>query len=115
MSRRRARTGRSNEAQFRSRSRSGCSLAFPGRLTCSHSAARRGAAIASIAMIIGFNLIKFVLTEIPIASYAVDPNGTAARVDRFSAWPKTHQMRLIAAVVGVIGLGLIARGLTRLG
>ena len=73
------------------------------------------AAIASIAMIIAFYLIKFVLIEIPIASYAVNPSGTAARIDRFSAWMKTHQMRLIAVVVGGFGLVLIARGLARLG
>jgi len=73
------------------------------------------AALASIAMIVAFNLVKFVLIEIPIVSYAVDPDGTAARIDQFSAWTGTYKTRLIAAVVGVIGLLLIARGLARLG
>ncbi len=34
---------------------------------------------------------------------------------RFSAWMRTHKMRLIAAVVGVIGAALIFQGIVRLG
>jgi len=73
------------------------------------------AVLGAILMIIAFNLVKFLLIEIPIASYAVDPDGTAARVDRFSAWMKAQKMTLIAVVVGVIGVVLIARGVSRLG
>lgn len=70
--------------------------------------------IGSIGMVIAFNLIKFLLIEIPIVSYAIDPAGTAGRVDRFSAWMREHQIKVIAAVVGIIGLLLIARGIARL-
>jgi hypothetical protein len=71
--------------------------------------------VASIAALIGFNLVKFVLIEIPILSYVIDSGGTAARVDRFSSWMKENKVRIIAAVVGVIGVLLIGRGIARLG
>jgi hypothetical protein len=71
--------------------------------------------LTGILLIVAFNLIKFLLIEIPIVSYAVDPPGTAARVDRFSAWMKTNRLKLVALVVGVIGVALIAQGISRLG
>jgi Sap, sulfolipid-1-addressing protein len=68
----------------------------------------------SLVMIVIFNLIKFALIEVPIISYALDPSGTAARVDRFATWMKANQIRVIALVIGIIGLLLIGRGITRL-
>ena len=71
--------------------------------------------IASIGLIILFNVIKFLLIEVPIISYMLDPDRTAARVDRLSAWLREHQIKAIAAVVGIIGVVLIERGIARLG
>lgn len=71
--------------------------------------------VASIAALVGFNLVKFVLIEIPLLSYVIDSGGTAARVDRFSSWMKENKVRIIAAVVAVIGVLLIGRGIARLG
>ncbi len=73
------------------------------------------ALVPSIVIVVVFNLIKLMLIELPILSYAVDPGGTAARVDRFSSWMKANQIKVIAAVIGIIGLVLIGRGLSRLG
>jgi hypothetical protein len=70
--------------------------------------------IASIGVIIVFNLIKFLLIEVPIISYMLDPDGTAARVDRVSAWLRENKITAIAVVVGIIGLVLIERGIARL-
>ena len=76
---------------------------------------RAGYALApSLVMIVIFNLIKFALIEVPIVSYALDPSGTAARVDRFATWMKANQIRVIALVIGIIGLVLVGRGITRL-
>jgi Sap, sulfolipid-1-addressing protein len=69
---------------------------------------------ASIPIVVVLILVKFLLIEIPIASYAIDPDRTAARVDRFSAWMRAHRVGVIATVVGVVGLVLIARGIARL-
>jgi hypothetical protein len=71
--------------------------------------------IASIGVVIAFNLIKFLLIEVPLLSYAIDPKGTAGRVEGFSAWLRIHRIKVIAAVVGLVGLVLIGRGITRLG
>jgi hypothetical protein len=70
--------------------------------------------IASIGVIILFNLIKFLLIEVPIISYMLDPDRTAARVDWLSAWLREHQIKAIAAVVAIIGVVLIERGISRL-
>ncbi len=72
-------------------------------------------ALALVVLVAAFIALKFLLIEIPIVSYAIHPDRTAARVDRFSAWIKTNQVRIVAAVVGVIGLILIGRGFSRLG
>lgn len=78
--------------------------------------ARGGYALATaLIMILALNLIKFLLIEIPIVSYALEPEETAARVERFSTWLKANKMALLALVVGVIGVVLIFRGVSRLG
>ena len=73
------------------------------------------ALVSAIVIVVVFNLIKFILIELPILSYAIDPNGTAARVDRFSLWLRANQIRVIGLVIAVIGLVLIGRGVSRLG
>jgi hypothetical protein len=71
--------------------------------------------LGSIAILVVFNLLKFLLIEIPLMSYTLEPERTAARVDRFSAWMKAHRIEVIAAVVAIVGLVLIGRGVSRLG
>ncbi len=70
---------------------------------------------ASLLVVLAFNLIKFLLIEVPLLSYAIDPDGTAGRVEGFSAWMRMNRIKVIAAVVGVVGLVLIGRGIARLG
>jgi hypothetical protein len=95
----------------------GALLAVPGPfdfLALGHLARSGYGPIAAGAIIIAFALIKFVLIEVPIASYAMDSDGTAARVGRFSAWMRANKLSIIAVVVGVIGLALLATGISRL-
>jgi hypothetical protein len=70
--------------------------------------------LTSILLVVAFIGVKFLLIEIPILSYAIEPDGTAARVERFSAWMRRHRIEVIAALVGIVGLILIGRGLSRL-
>ena len=65
--------------------------------------------------IVVFSLLKLLLIELPILSYAVAPQRTAAWVDRFASWMQAHKIDVIAAVVGVISLVLIGRGISGLG
>jgi hypothetical protein len=62
-----------------------------------------------------FAVIKFVLIEVPIAGFTLDPDATAARVSRFSRWMQTNKLVGIGAIVGVFGIVLIVRGVSGLG
>jgi len=96
----------------------GAVLAMPGPfdLLALGRLARDGyGVIAATGAMIVFALIKFVLIEVPIAGYAIDPDSTAARVDRFSHWMNTNKLAGVAALVGLFGIILIGRGISRLG
>jgi hypothetical protein len=96
----------------------GALLALPGPfdlLALGRLARGDYTAIAAGALIVAFALIKFVLIEIPILGYAVDPDGTTERVARFSGWMHANKLVAMAAAVAVIGLLLIGRGLSALG
>jgi hypothetical protein len=91
----------------------GAMLGVPGPfdlIALGHMARGAYTTIAVSVMIVVFNLIKFVLIEAPILSYAITPERTAARVGHFARWMQVHKIDVIAAVVGVIGLVLIGRG-----
>jgi hypothetical protein len=96
----------------------GAVLAVPGPfdLLALGRLARHGYGVvaAAVAMFV-FALIKFVLIEVPILGYTIDPDGTAARVNRFSAWMHANKRVGVAAVVGLFGLILIGRGISGLG
>ena len=78
--------------------------------------ARHGYGVLAAAGVMSvFALIKFVLIEVPIAGYTIDPDGTAATVGRFSRWMHTNKLAGVAAVVGVFGVLLIGRGISGLG
>jgi Sap-like sulfolipid-1-addressing protein len=95
----------------------GAILGVPGPfdlLALGHLARGDYGTIALIVALVAFTLIKFLLIELPILSYAIQPDATAARVARFAAWMKVRKIDLIAAVVGVIALVLIGRGISGL-
>jgi len=96
----------------------GAVLAVPGPfdLLALGRLARHGYGVvaAALAMFV-FALIKFVLIEVPILGYTIDPDGTAAGVNRFSAWMHANKRVGVAAVVGLFGLILIGRGISGLG
>jgi hypothetical protein len=70
--------------------------------------------ITQLLLILVFALITYLVVEIPIISYAIAPEGTAARVEAFSTWLGAHKIQAVAAVVAVIGVVLIIKGLTSL-
>ncbi len=96
----------------------GAVLGIPGPfdvLAIGHMVRAGYGTIGVVVLLVAFNLVKFVLIEVPIASYAISPERTAARVDRFAAWMRVNKVNVIAGVVAVISLALIVRGMTRLG
>jgi hypothetical protein len=65
-------------------------------------------------LVVLFNLIMFLLVEVPLLGYLVRPEGTAAMVGRLSNWLGANGMRVIAALVAFFGAGLVVQGLAAL-
>ena len=96
----------------------GALLAVPGPfdlLALGHLARHGYGVIAAAGVMVVFALIKFVLIEVPIAGYTIDPVGTGARVSRFSGWMQANKFAGASAIVGLVGIVLIGRGISGLG
>ena len=96
----------------------GAILGIPGPfdlVALGHLARGGSATIAVIGLLAAFYGVKFSLIELPILSYAVNPDATGARVGGFAHWMKANKIGVIAGVVALIGIVLIGRGFSRLG
>jgi Sap-like sulfolipid-1-addressing protein len=96
----------------------GVVLAIPGPfdLVAVGRLARNGDGIlAAAGVMVVFALVKFILIEIPIAAYAIDPEATARTVSSFSGWMEANKLAAVAAIVGLFGIILIGRGISGLG
>lgn len=58
-----------------------------------------------------FNLIMFVLAELPLLGYSFAPEKTQDRVERLNAYLSRHARQIVIVVATTIGLYLVARGL----
>lgn len=61
--------------------------------------------------ILVFNLVMFVLAEVPLLGYSFAPEKTQERVEQLNAWMSDHARQIVIVVATTIGLYLIARGL----
>jgi hypothetical protein len=96
----------------------GAALGIPGPfdvLALGRTARAGYSVLGALLVLVAFNLLKFLLIEIPILSYTLEPARTANRIHRFSGWMRDNKLKVVAAVVAVVGLLLIARGISRLG
>jgi hypothetical protein len=64
-----------------------------------------------IALVLGFNLIMFVLAEVPLVGLWVAPERTNALVHRMNTWAAGHGRKVAIGVCVVFGAFLIVRGL----
>ena len=64
-----------------------------------------------IGLILLFNLIMFLLLEVPLIGYLVRPEDTARRVEALSTWLNANGLRVMGWLVGLVGLGLIGQGI----
>ena len=95
----------------------GALLAIPGPFdffAIGHLARNGYPALVAGGAIVVFALVKFLLIEIPILSYAISPEETSEKVNRFSNWMHAHKMTVVACVVALIGIALIAKGISAL-
>ncbi len=66
---------------------------------------------ADLAQILLFNVIMFLLAEIPLVGLLVAPEQTGALVDRMNTWLRDHSRQLAIGICFTLGVYLIVRGL----
>jgi hypothetical protein len=67
--------------------------------------------LEQIALILLFNAIMFLLLEIPLIGYLIDPGWTERAVAATRSWLTVNRLRILGAVIGAISCGLIAQGI----
>src|SRR5262249_1437694 len=60
--------------------------------------------------IVVFNLIMFVLAEVPLLGYSFAPEETQQKVEALNGWMARHARQIVIAVATAIGLYLVTRG-----
>ena len=74
-------------------------------------AAGKYSTVEEIALIVGFNLIMFLLAEIPLAGLLLAPERTDAMVKRFNAWLSSHSRQIAIVICVLLGVFLVIRGI----
>ena len=67
-----------------------------------------------IALILLFNAIMFLLLEVPLVGYLVQPEATAVRGAAVSRWLNANGLRITGWLVGVFGASLLGQGIADL-
>ena len=67
--------------------------------------------VEAILLVVLFNLIMFVLAELPLIGYLINPEQTQDRVERFSGWLENHGLQIIAIFAALWGLSSLGKGL----
>jgi hypothetical protein len=67
--------------------------------------------VLQLALLVVVSLVTYIVVEIPVVSYALRPETTAARVTAFSAWLDANKIQAAAALAAVIGVILVIKGL----
>ncbi|MBS1886529.1 MAG: GAP family protein [Actinobacteria bacterium] len=58
-----------------------------------------------------FNAIMFLLLEVPLVGYLVDPEWTEGAVAELGTWLNSNGLRIVGAIVAIFSAGLILQGL----
>lgn len=66
---------------------------------------------SQVVAIVVFNLIMFVLAEVPLLGYSFAPEATQARVEQLNDWMGRNARQIVIVVATVFGLYLVARGI----
>jgi thiol:disulfide interchange protein len=66
---------------------------------------------ATVALVVGFYLVMFVLVEVPLALYVLAPARADAAVVGLNAWLDRNGRRAAAFALVGVGIYLIARGI----
>jgi MFS family permease len=64
-----------------------------------------------VVAIVIFNLIMFVLAEVPLLGYSFAPEATQTRVEQLNDWMARNARQIVIVVATVFGLYLVGRGI----
>ena len=67
--------------------------------------------VEAIILVLVFNLIMFMLAEVPLIGYLINPEKTQDRVERFSGWLERNGLRIISLFAVLWGLSSLGKGL----
>ena len=67
--------------------------------------------MTSIAWVLLFVVIMFMLAELPLIGFAVDPDRTRVRVRRFARWMSTDAGTIWIVVAAAVGTYLTIKGI----
>jgi Sap, sulfolipid-1-addressing protein len=70
--------------------------------------------VGTVLTVVAFNVVMLMLLEIPLIGFAISPDTTAARVQRFSDWLSRNGGRIAVVAALVIGFALVVRGTAEL-
>ena len=64
-----------------------------------------------LVQILVFNLIMFVLVEVPLVIYLIDEQRAQRAVDGFDRWVRAHKREVGSAVAAAVGVFLVGKGI----
>jgi Sap-like sulfolipid-1-addressing protein len=67
-------------------------------------------ALEELALILIFNAIMFLMLEVPLVGYLLNPDRTAAAVASFGSWLNANGLRIIGVLIGVFSVSLLVQG-----
>lgn len=65
---------------------------------------------SQVLAVIVFNLIMFILAEVPLIGYFIAPEATEQKVEALNDWMGSHARQIVIALSTVMGIYLVARG-----
>lgn len=71
-------------------------------------------AATQVAALLVFQVVAFLLIEIPLIAYLVAPQRTLAAMTSLNAWVRSRRRREVAAMLGIVGATLVTVGLVTL-
>jgi hypothetical protein len=75
-----------------------------------HIAHKNASDAATVAMVLGFNVIMLLLLELPLLGYTFAPDWTPGAVERFKDWLGRNGRRIAVRGAAVVGVLLLVRG-----
>jgi Sap-like sulfolipid-1-addressing protein len=67
--------------------------------------------LATVLIVVGFNIVMLWLLEVPFASFMVAPDWTPQAIDRAKAWVSRHAHMFAVRGFAAIGVALVIKGL----